>query len=560
MDWRNKMQVNLKDYQIQCLDSIEDKVNKGAHRLSVIIPAGMGGGYLAMALAERLEHDNENRVAVVFRYTKDLLMWKSKNDFLVNKDNFLSFERWERSDENFKYLIFLRDLPLDKRLAASKKLNGTDSVTFSFSSSLPLSLSDREIVYESCFRTASHDLAGGVFVTSKALDVHDIKYFDEAEIAFTKKWCKLDDQAIEEKIKKRLEELSSYKIKSQRILNNGSEIEADDSPQDPLWKLERENSNLKIQLRDTRGELEQLRSICGELVTNINVLKRRNDYFNAFLSQAGFSQLEFNDSFLKIENMRESLQEELDSSDEYVKEQAQKKLQDEIVCIVGNLVKKVLEKNDWSYFKDALIDELTDRIWTRLKDESKNFLITAKSTFVMMSNKEDGNLYDYSGVCLLITKTLEIEVTKRFLTDYKCYLSSKYKKESDFPKSLQKRNKQKKKMEIIDEEHFTLGEVIHLLGVEYDRDKHHLKWVSSPEKDEFLSYSRECLFDSSRIETDKIENELLLDCEFIEKVRKDYRNPSAHKKALTLIKAQECLNYVVDVQEMLKKMLSVMKI
>ena len=74
------MPVNLKDYQIQCLDSIEDKVNKGAHRLSVIIPAGMGGGYLAMALAERLEHDNENRVAVVFRYTKDLLMWKSKND------------------------------------------------------------------------------------------------------------------------------------------------------------------------------------------------------------------------------------------------------------------------------------------------------------------------------------------------------------------------------------------------------------------------------------------------------------------------------------------------
>lgn len=420
------MPVNLRDYQIQCLDSIEDKVNKGAQRLSVIIPVGMGSGYLAMALAERLEHDNENRVAVVFRNTEYLLMWKDKNDFLVNKDNFFSFERWERSDKDFKYLIFLKDLPLDKRLAASKKLNGTDSVTFSFSSS-PLSLSD-----------ASHDFAGGVFVTNKALDLHDIKYFDEAEIAFTKKWRKLDNQAIEEKIKKRLEDLSLYKIKNQRLLNNGSKIEADDSPQDSLWKLERENSNLKIQLRDTRRELEQLRSKCMELVTNINSLKRRNDYFNAFLSQAGFSQQEFNNSFLKIENKRESLQEELDSSDEYVKEQAQKKLQDEIVGIVGDLVKKVLEKDDWSSFKDVLIGELTDRIWTRLKDESKNFLITAKSTFVMMSNKEDGNLYDYSGVCLLITKTLEIEVTKRFLTDYKCYLSSKYKKESDFPKSLQK--------------------------------------------------------------------------------------------------------------------------
>ena len=115
-------------------------------------------------------------------------------------------------------------------------------------------------------------------------------------------------------------------------------------------------------------------------------------------------------------------------------------------------------------------------------------------------------------------------------------------------------------MEIMDEEHFTLGEVIHLLGVEYDRHTHHLKWVSAPEKDEFLSYSRKCLFDSTCIATDKIENELLRDCEFIEKVRKDYRNPTAHKKALTLIKAQECLNYVVDVQKMLKNMLIVMKI
>ena len=553
------MRVNLMDYQIQCLDSIEDKVKKGAQHLSVIIPIGMGGGFLAMALAERLEHDNENRVAVVFRYTKDLLMWKGENGFLVNKDNFLSFEKWERSDKDFKYVIFLKDLPRYERFAASEKLNGTDSVTFSFSSSLPPSLSDGEIVYDRCFGTASHDFAG-VFVTNKALDVHDIKYFDEAEIAFTKKWRKLDDQAIEEKIKKRLEELSLYEIRSQRLLNNGSEIEVGDSLQDRLRKLEQENSNLKNQLRDTRGELEQLRSICTELVTSINTLKRGNDYFNALLSQVGFSQQELNGSFLKIENKRESLQEELDSSDEYVKEQAQKKLQDEIVGIFGDLAKKVLEKDDWSCFKDVLIGELTDRIWARLKDESKNFLITAKSTFVMMSNKEDGNLYDYSGVCLLITKTLEIEVTKRFLTAYKCYLNSKYKKESDFPKSLQKWNKQKKKMEIMDEEHFTLGEVIHLLGVEYDRHTHHLKWVSSPEKDEFLSYSRKCLFDSTCIATDKIENELLRDCEFIEKVRKDYRNPSAHKKALTLIKAQECLNYVVDVQKMLKNMLIVMKI
>lgn len=559
MDWRKKMQVNLRDYQTQCLDSIEDKVKNRAQHLSVIIPVGMGGGFLAMALAERLESDYENRVGVVFRYTKDLLMWKSENRFLVNKDNFLSFVTWERSNKDFKYLIFLADLPRYERLVASKKLSGKDSVTFSFSSSLPSSLSEGEIVYDNCFGTASHDFAG-VFVTNEALDVHDVKYFDESEIAFVKKWRKFDDQIIEKKIKKGLEDLALCKIESQRLSNQESKIEANDLPQDPLRRLECENSNLKIRLGNANGELKQLRSLCTELVTNINVLKRRNDYFNVFLSQAGFSQQEFNSSFLKIENKRESLAEELDSSDEYVKELAHKKLQNEIVCIVSDLAKKLFEKGDWSFFKDVLIGELTDKIWARLKDESKNFLITAKSTYAMMSNREDGTLYDYSGVCLLITKTLEIEVTKRFLTSYKCYLSSKYKKESDFPKSLQKWNNQKKKLEIMDEEHFTLGEVIHLLGVEYDRYTHHLKWAPSSEKEEFLSYSKKCLFDSTCIATDKIESEILRDCEFIEKVRKDYRNPSAHKKALTLIKAQECLNYVVDVQKMLKNMLSVMKI
>lgn len=124
------MQVNLRDYQTQCLDSIEDKVKNRAQHLSVIIPVGMGGGFLAMALAERLESDYENRVGVVFRYTKDLLMWKSENRFLVNKDNFLSFVTWERSNKDFKYLIFLADLPRYERLVASKKLSGKDSVTF----------------------------------------------------------------------------------------------------------------------------------------------------------------------------------------------------------------------------------------------------------------------------------------------------------------------------------------------------------------------------------------------------------------------------------------------
>ena len=42
---------------------------------------------------------------------------------------------------------------------------------------------------------------------------------------------------------------------------------------------------------------------------------------------------------------------------------------------------------------------------------------------------------------------------------------------------------------------------------------------------------------------------------FVEKVRVDYRNPAAHKNALTAVSAEECIKYVIETQKMLRKML-----
>ena len=50
------------------------------------------------------------------------------------------------------------------------------------------------------------------------------------------------------------------------------------------------------------------------------------------------------------------------------------------------------------------------------------------------------------------------------------------------------------------------------------------------------------------------------DLNFIENVRKDYRNPSAHKSRMEFTTAKECLDYVLDVKHMLKEMLIKMKV
>ena len=42
-----------------------------------------------------------------------------------------------------------------------------------------------------------------------------------------------------------------------------------------------------------------------------------------------------------------------------------------------------------------------------------------------MIKMENADNYDYSGVCLLVTKALEVEVAKRFFYSYKDYLTQK---------------------------------------------------------------------------------------------------------------------------------------
>lgn len=73
-----------------------------------------------------------------------------------------------------------------------------------------------------------------------------------------------------------------------------------------------------------------------------------------------------------------------------------------------------------------------------------------------------------------------------------------------------------------------------------------------------LDYARNDLFKFS--DRRRVEAEIDKDYHFIEKVRLDYRNPSAHRDRLTITSAKGCLEYVIDVQHMLKEMLSTMKI
>lgn len=88
--------------------------------------------------------------------------------------------------------------------------------------------------------------------------------------------------------------------------------------------------------------------------------------------------------------------------------------------IRSSIEEDVLGSNDCKKMKEELIGTLGKSAWKKLSRQSKRFLITSKITFNSLHKLGDD--LDYSGVCLLVTKALEVELTKRFYKGFNKYI------------------------------------------------------------------------------------------------------------------------------------------
>jgi hypothetical protein len=159
--------------------------------------------------------------------------------------------------------------------------------------------------------------------------------------------------------------------------------------------------------------------------------------------------------------------------------------------------------------------------------------------------KVDSDLIlDYSGVCMLITKAVEVEASRRFFMGYKNYLYKLFGGRYDrWPSKMLYTDNRRG---IIKPNNvFTLGSVREILTVGERR--------ISPV---FMQYASKYLF--SKMSSEEIENELSRDVEFIECLRQDYRNPAAHTGTFNKVGAVQCFEYVIEVQKMLQKMIDKM--
>lgn len=206
---------------------------------------------------------------------------------------------------------------------------------------------------------------------------------------------------------------------------------------------------------------------------------------------------------------------------------------------------KIIENQNYELEKRKLIRSMGEPAWMKLSEESKSFLITSKVMYNHLIMIKD--IIDYSGICVLVTKALEVEITKRFFFNFLDYLNEKYENNYvEYPSALLFQNKTP-----LFHDKFTMGTIAFVLC--HIEDRNDSVEQKNNNKEKLMEYCKSRIF--SNYSEDEIENLLNYYATSIEEIRIKYRNPSAHRNEIKQIDAEECFDLVLDVEKLLKEML-----
>jgi len=218
---------------------------------------------------------------------------------------------------------------------------------------------------------------------------------------------------------------------------------------------------------------------------------------------------------------------------------------DECVEKIIDNTRRTTEDRVYEQEKRKMIASMGSDAWQKLEEQSRTFLISAKVMYNHLIMLDD--IIDYSGVCVLVTKALEVEMTKRFYAGFLRYLDSRY--HGDYLKYHTALLYQGRGP--LSPTKFTMGNLAYVLC--YYDNRNDSAQQRANNKIKLLEYAKACLFQEHP--QAHIESLLRSYAADIEAVRNKYRNPSAHVNAIRKVDAEECMDLVLDVEKILKKML-----
>lgn len=305
------------------------------------------------------------------------------------------------------------------------------------------------------------------------------------------------------------------------------------------------------------GVTDQLTNASGnaEKIAQYNKMLAERDFEISILksvaASAGVDISGLEKGISKITEMKSEFSEKFDqTTDPFEQEKLESLFQSEVSEFLVTVTKSMMTLANRDSYETIMIDRLGEKVWNELLSaRSKTYLISAMMTFDSMNKLTDRSALDYSGVCLQVTKVLDEEMAARFYTLYKRYLY-KYYLLDDWPQAM----KTKYGDEPLSSNDFTIGSIAHVIGV-----GPHGHIYNSKAYEQVQDFAKKCLYKEGM--TDQEIRDHLIECvECAEKTRKDYRNPAAHREAISYISAKECIDYLIEQTKMIKQILQDMKV
>lgn len=328
-----------------------------------------------------------------------------------------------------------------------------------------------------------------------------------------------------------------------------------------------EKSELISQLQDLvrryQYEADKLNTQKKQEAVNeeIEKLKKQLEFYeklNAAMilvsESAGICKEEIQDAAEKLVVIKDKYETKCVNADGSENEEAISQMQNETAIVLSEITNRKLTRYSRDAFERQLIELLTPDVWKRISSSSKSYLISARMNYEAMLSSESSDSVDYSGVCLQVTKALDEEMAERVYNRYKSYLT-KMKQINDtdsWPTGMVVRKRGQETL--ASPEDFTLGSIAFTIGVDGRGQVRNNKDYA-----EFCKYAAAVLYKPtmSKAEIQSRIKDLVIT---VERVRKDFRNPSAHRAMLPKRSAEECMNYMIDQLKKLKSVLEDMVI
>ena len=394
------------------------------------------------------------------------------------------------------------------------------------------------------------------FKIKKCCEIIDSIEYDEITktINYTKKE-KTNVKTENEELINQIQELNE-------ILNHKKEILKQEKAKNEINLNENKCKTAEYNQFETLNEINRLNNEVVRLTEKLNskdqYLKKLEENVDKCLSllikndeRGDRIESKIDDMTAKIDNITHQITI-IQSYNEKLIDNAQS--EEEIERIIGNYIDNCIEnisslnfnKTQEYYLEEKkLIFSMGEGAWNKLCDKSKKFLITSKVMYNHLFLMED--IVDYSSVCVHVTKALEVEMHKRFYSNFLKFLNDKYGSDyKKYPTGLL----YKYKKPLLSEK-FSMGNIIFVLCPNHNR--HDSDEQKTNNKITLMKYCKERIF--SKYTENEIEQLLSTYASAIEEIRTKYRNPSAHTNEIKMVEASECFDLVLDVEKLLKKML-----